>query len=104
MDEALWNTGTGDTGDEIRVKAGVLPKSVELLRSKDGADLSVRLLDANGVVTDSLRVRFYYLSSKAKVERVVFADETVWDGAKLDAAPLSAIAVRKTTFCRAVAV
>ena len=87
VDEALWNTGTGDTGDEIRVKAGVLPKSVELLRSKDGADLSVRLLDANGVVTDSLRVRFYYLSSKAKVERVVFADETVWDGAKLDAAP-----------------
>ena len=86
IDEFLGNTGAGDTGDEIRVKAGIAPSSVELLRSKDGSDLYVRVLDANGVVTDSLRVLWYYASSKAKVERVLFANGTVWDAMKLDAA------------------
>ena len=86
VDEVSGNTGAGDTGDEIRVKAGIAPSSVDLLRSKDGADLFVRVLDANGVVTDSLRVFWYYTSSKAKVERVVFADGTVWDSEKLGAA------------------
>ena len=86
VDEVSGNTGAGDTGDEIRVKAGIAPSSVDLLRSKDGADLFVRLLDANGVVTDSLRVFWYYTSSKAKVERVVFADGTVWGAKELDAA------------------
>ena len=86
VDEVSGNTGTGDTGDKIRVKAGIAPSSVELLRSKDGADLFVRVLDANGVVTDSLKVKGYYTSAKAKVESVVFADGTVWNAAKLDAA------------------
>ena len=86
VDENYQNTVFGDTGDEIRVKAGIAPSSVELLRSKDGSDLYVRVLDANGVVTDSLRVSRYYLSLRAKVERVVLADGTVWGGAKLGAA------------------
>ena len=88
IDEADGNTGTGDTGDKIRVKEGIAPSSVDLLRSKDGADLYVRVLGVNGVVTDSLKVLGYYTSSKAKVERVVFADGTVWNAAKLDAAPV----------------
>ena len=87
VDEVPGNTGAGDTGDKIRVKEGIAPSSVKLLRSKDGADLYVRVLGANGVVTDSLRVRGYYTSSKAKVESVMFADGTVWDAMKLDAAP-----------------
>ena len=88
VDEVRGNSGSGDTGDEIRVKAGIAPSLVELLRSKDGSHLSVRVLDTNGVVTDSLKVRDYYMSAKAKVERVVFADDgTVWDAAKLAAAP-----------------
>ena len=87
VDEVSGNTGAGDTGDEIRVKAGIAPSSVDLLRSKDGADLFVRVLDANGVVTDSLRVFWYYTRSKAKVERVVFADGTVWGAKELGAAP-----------------
>ena len=89
VDEVLWNTGSGDTGDEIWVKADIAPFSVDLLRSKDGSDLYVRLVDANGLVTDSLKVLGYYTSSKAKVERLVFADGTVWGSAKLDAAPPS---------------
>ena len=88
IDEAYGNTGNGDTGDEIRVKAGIAPSSVELLRSKDGADLYVCVLGTNGVVTDSLRVKGYYTSSRAKVERVVFTDGTGWNAAKLDAVPV----------------
>ena len=88
VDESHQNTVTGDTGDEIRVKAGIAPSSVELLRSKDRADLYVRVLGTNGVVTDSLRVKGYYTSASAKVERLVFADGTVWDAAKLDAVPV----------------
>ena len=80
------NSGTGDAGDKIRVKAGIVPKSVDLLRSKDGADLYVRVLGANGAVTDSLRVAWYYTSAKYRVESVVFADGTVWDSSRLDAA------------------
>ena len=87
VDENYQNTVFGDTGDEIRVKAGIAPSSVELLRSKDGSDLYVRVLDANGVVADSLKVKGYYTSASAKVESVVFADGTVWDAKKLDAAP-----------------
>ena len=86
VDEGYQNTGTGDTGDKIRVKSGIVPKSVDLLRSKDGADLYVRLLGSGDVVTDSLRVEGYYTSAKSRVESVVFADGTVWDSAKLDGA------------------
>ena len=83
----IGNTGTGDAGDKIRVKAGIVPKSVDLLRSKDGADLYVRVLGANGAVTDSLRVKSYYTSAKSRVgESVVFADGTVWGSVRLDAA------------------
>ena len=86
VDEGYQNTGVGDTGDKIRVKAGIVPKSVDLLRSKDGADLYVRVLGTGDAVTDSLRVSGYYTSAKSRVESVVFADGTVWDGARLDAA------------------
>ena len=86
VDEGYQNTGVGDTGDKIRVKVGIVPKSVDLLRSKDGADLYVRVLGTGDAVTDSLRVSGYYTSAKSRVESVVFADGTVWDGARLDAA------------------
>ena len=80
VDEGYQNTGDGDTGDEIRLKAGIAPSSVRLER--DGwENLYVRVFGADGVVTDSLRVRGHYASARARVERVVFADGTVW-GAK----------------------
>ena len=86
IDEAFGNTVNGDTGDEIRVKAGIAPSSVRLER--DQRNLYVRLFGADGVVTDSLTVQGYYASARARVERVVFADGTVWGSSKMDALPL----------------
>ena len=67
----------GDTGDEIRIKAGIVASSVRIRR--DYGDLYVELLD-NGAVSDSLRVDNYYTDASAKVEKVVLANDTLlWD-------------------------
>ena len=65
------------------MKAGIAPSSVRMERYGD--NLYVRVFGVDGVVTDSLTVKGYYVSSKAKVERVVFADGTVWGTSKMDA-------------------
>ena len=83
IDEAYGNTGNGDTGDEIRVKAGIAPSSVRLERDRE--HLYVRVFGADGLATDSLKVQGYYTSERARVERVVFADGTVWGASKMDA-------------------
>ena len=85
IDEAIGNEGDGDTGDEIRVKAGIAPSSVRLERHQAGGNLYVRVFGADGLVTDSLTVRGYYASARARVERVVFADGTVWGAKEMDA-------------------
>ena len=48
-------------------------------------DLYVEVLDAFGTATDSLRVSGYYMSARAKVERVVFADGVSWGASELEA-------------------
>ena len=83
MDEAYGNTGVGDTGDEIRVKAGIAKSSVRMERDRE--HLYVRLFGADGVETDSLKVQGYYTSDKSRVERVVFADGTSWGTAEMGA-------------------
>ena len=75
-----YGNSAGDSGDEIRVKAGIASSSVRLMRSNDGRHLFVQLLDGNGRVSDSLKVEGYYTGAKAKVERVRFVmDGTIWD-------------------------
>ena len=78
IDEGYGNVG-GDAGDVIRIKSGIAPSSVRLVRSNDGRHLIVRLLGANGVVSDSLTVENYYTDNTARIEQVVFVDGTVWN-------------------------
>ena len=60
---------SGDTGDEIRVKSGFAESQVSL--SRDGNDLVVRLMNADGTATaDSLRVKYHFSDASAKVEKI----------------------------------
>ena len=43
------------------------------------------MFGADGVATDSLTVQGYYTSERARVERVVFADGTVWGDSEMGA-------------------
>ena len=63
-------SNAGDGGDSIRVKAGITQSDVRLLRSDDSNHLSVQLLDADGAVSDSLRVDNHYTDESAKVESI----------------------------------
>ena len=67
IDEGYENA-KGDAGDVIRIKPGIAPSSVRLVRSNDGKHLIVRLLGANGGVTDSLTVENYYTDDAARIE------------------------------------
>ena len=67
-----------DANDVIKLKEGIETNDVQLSRSNDGDDLIVQLLDSNGSVSDSLTVENYYTDDSAKIERVEFADGTVW--------------------------
>ena len=81
-----YNNSVGDGGDEIRIKWGVDKSSVRLLRNDTGEHLYVRILGADGSVSDSLKVERYYTDASAKVEKVLFADGTEWDAAVLSLA------------------
>ena len=82
IDEAYSNRDYSDDTDEIRFKEGIKPSEVRLLRvGRYGADLYIGLMDGEGNVTDSMKVRGYYLNPAARIEKVVFSDGTEW-GAK----------------------
>ena len=68
----------GDANDAIKLKGGIGTNDVQLARSNDGDDLIVQLLASDGSVSDSLTVENYYTDNSAKIERVEFADGTVW--------------------------
>jgi Ca2+-binding RTX toxin-like protein len=76
---------TVGNSDTIRFKAGVLPGDVTLSRPAIGSD--DLLLSINGT-TDSIRVYGWFASTSNRVERVEFADGTVWDVSKLMTAPI----------------
>ena len=88
IDEGYRNSARGDAGDTIKVKPGIAPSSVALVRSDNGRDLYVRLLDAKGVETDALIVKDHYAYASTKIERIEFADGTVWGADKLAAVPI----------------
>ena len=68
----------GDTGDIVRLKEGIAAASVSLSRTK--FDLMFSLRDENGAVTDTLRIKNYYVSDAAKIERLELYDGSlVWD-------------------------
>ncbi|MCA1972104.1 MAG: putative Ig domain-containing protein, partial [Caenispirillum sp.] len=80
-----------DSNDVIRLKEGVAPADVKLVR--EGDDLLLRLADAG----DSLRVRHWFaavtdaagdVSHPFRVERIAFADGTQWGVAEIRAAVL----------------
>jgi Ca2+-binding RTX toxin-like protein len=76
---------TAGNMDTIRFKDGVLPSDVTLSRPASGSeDL---LLSINGT-TDSLRVFAWFGSVSNRVERVEFADGSVWDTTVLIKAPI----------------
>ena len=81
------NSYGGDANDVIKLAPGIASSKVALSRTRD--DLIVALLDANGVVSDSLRVVNFYALQTAKVEKVLFADGTEWDLSVLQSVPFS---------------
>ena len=81
------NSYGGDANDVIKLAPGIASSKVALSRTRD--DLIVALLDANGVVSDFLRVVNFYALQTAKVEKVLFADGTEWDLSVLQSVPLS---------------
>ena len=74
---AEYYRNTGDAGDEIRIKSGITREQVDLHRSGDGKHLYVSLLDGSGLVTDSLKVSYYYTDDSAKVERLHVGGEVL---------------------------
>ena len=78
-----YESNDGDSGDEIKLKAGIKESDVQLSRSDDGGSLIVQLLE-NGAVSDSLTVENYYTDVSAKVEKVVFEDNTEWTATQFD--------------------
>ena len=77
--EEQWRDSdfAGDANDVIKLAPGIASSKVKLSRTRD--DLIVSLLDADGVVSDSLRVVNFYAEQTAKVEKVLFSDGTAWD-------------------------
>jgi hypothetical protein len=80
---------TVGNNDTIRFKAGVLPGDVTLCRPASGSD--DLLLSINGT-TDSIRVYGWFASTSYRVERVEFADGTVWDTSVMLKAPIQGTA------------
>ena len=76
--DTIWDTDTtpGNT-DTIRFGAGILPADITFSRS--GGDL---VLGINGTA-DQLRIGYWGYNNAYRIERVEFADGTVWDAAYL---------------------
>ena len=77
---------SGDTGDLIRLDAGIGASDVVLVR--DRKHVWVQVLgeeDQGGVrsVVASLKVYNYYANDQSKIERIVFADGNEWSGGLL---------------------
>ena len=89
--DRIWDSGGTD---EIRIKAGITPSKVRLRRF--GSDLQVQLLDASGDVSDSLTVNGCFYVFSYRIERVVFADGTVWDGSRLSIDEVKSGVIRGT--------
>ena len=83
VNESVSNL-SGDSGDEIRIKSGIVSSDVRLRRVRD--NLVVELRGLEGVVGDSLTVLSYFSSDNAKVERLVFSNKTVWGAEEFAAA------------------
>ena len=76
--------------DTIRFKAGVA--STDVLLSRPLSNVNSLLLSIDGT-TDSVRVAdWFYGGTANRIERVEFADGTVWDVAKLLTAPITGTA------------
>ena len=79
-----YNSGGTDV---IRLKAGVAPSDVKLYRSSTvngGNDLILSIVGT----TDSIRVQGWVNNPSVRIERIEFADGTVWDTDVLWAAPV----------------
>ena len=87
IQESRRSVAAGDVDDVIRVAPGIDPGRVVLSRTRD--DLVLSLKDADGEVTDSLRVERHYAEEKARIERVTFEDGTEWTLSDFEAVPLS---------------
>lgn len=73
-------SGTGSPVDVLRFGEGISPAEVTVIRS--GSDLTFRV----GLTTDSVTIKGWYSSegqTTKQVERVEFADGTVWSAAEL---------------------
>ena len=75
---------SGDANDVIKLKEGIGTEDVQMVRSNNGNSLVVQLLANDGSVEDSLTVENYYTDDSAKIERVEFADGTVWNADYID--------------------
>lgn len=67
------NDGVAAT-DVVKVAPGFTPSDVTLTRSAQ--DLVISLLGSNGQITDSLRVKNYYVNDDARIEKIQFEDGT----------------------------
>ena len=75
--------GSGDSGDVIRLDAGIGAGDVSLVRDGDSVVVQVLGVAANDgkrPVVASLKVFGYYANDASKVESLVFGDGSVWSG------------------------
>ena len=73
----------GDDDDIIKIAPGIGADKVKLSRTRD--DLIISLFNTDGDALDSLRVEEYYALTRAKIERVLFEDGTIWNAEDLQA-------------------
>ena len=85
QDTIVDNDATVGREDTIRFKAGILPTDVVLSRPADNTN---DLLLSLAGTTDSIRVSNWFYDPSYRVERVEFADGTVWDTSVLTNAPM----------------
>ncbi|MBU3698296.1 calcium-binding protein, partial [Dechloromonas sp.] len=75
------------TADTIRFKAGVSAADVSMYRSMAAGSGYDLILAINGT-SDSIRVQNWVSNTTVRIERIEFADGTVWDTGMLMKAPL----------------
>ena len=101
----LWNLGDGfedfiiesaGSNDVLRLGAGILPDNVSIDRWIDGDDLNLRIADQNGAPAGVVRIRNYFLAAddSSRVDRIEFADGTVWTYAGIKTKLTSAATAR----------
>ncbi|MDI1278941.1 calcium-binding protein, partial [Methylobacter sp.] len=79
QDTIFDSDSTTDNVDTIRFGAGIAASDVTFSRSGSGSDL---VLSINGT-TDQLKIQNWGYGNDYRIERVEFADGTVWDAAQL---------------------